>query len=216
MSAEPPLTPAAPAAPLPRLDGPDKVTGRARYVDDLVFPGLLHGLTIRSTVPRGRIRTIAYDPSIPWNEFTIVTAEDIPGANEVLLIVTDQPFLVRDEVRHDAEAILLLAHPDPEALRRAGRAITIEYDELPACLDVRLSGRPEYLQYGADNTFHRIDITKGDVEAGFEAMSTVGLGRQGQRRRAGARKGLGERRLGPGALLAESGPASLQRDDLLL
>lgn len=76
-------------------------------------------------------------------------------------------------VRHDSEAIVLLAHADKEMLRRAERAITIEYEELPACLDVRHSGRPEYLQYGADNTFSKIDIVKGDVEAGFEAADLI-------------------------------------------
>ena len=38
-----------------RKEGADKVTGAARYVDDLTFPGLLHGRTIRSTIPAGRI-----------------------------------------------------------------------------------------------------------------------------------------------------------------
>ena len=35
---------------MPRAEGVDKVTGRARYVDDLVFPGMIHGATVRSTV----------------------------------------------------------------------------------------------------------------------------------------------------------------------
>jgi CO/xanthine dehydrogenase Mo-binding subunit len=157
----------------PRLDGWDKVTGRAQYIDDIHFPGMWHGVTIRSTVPRGTIRAIRYDPALDWSEFVIVTAADIPGKNEVLLLTTDQPFLADGQVRHDAEPILLLAHPDREMLRRARNAITIEYDEQPACLDVRRSLRPEFLQYGADNTFHAIDIVKGDVDAGFEDADLI-------------------------------------------
>ena len=63
-----------------RKEGREKVTGRARYVDDLTFPGMLHGVTVRSSIPHGRIRGIRFGGTIPWHEFTIVTAADIPGA----------------------------------------------------------------------------------------------------------------------------------------
>ena len=64
---------------VPRREGRAKVTGRARYVDDLTFPGMLHGATVRSPVPRGRITTIAFDPAIDWSAFTIVGAADGSG-----------------------------------------------------------------------------------------------------------------------------------------
>ena len=38
--------------PVPRKEGREKVTGRARYVDDLSFPGMLYGATVRSPSPR--------------------------------------------------------------------------------------------------------------------------------------------------------------------
>ena len=66
-----------------RKEGREKVTGRARYVDDLAFPDMLHGVTVRSSVARGRILGIRFGEGIPWNEFTIVTAADIPGKNEI-------------------------------------------------------------------------------------------------------------------------------------
>lgn len=157
----------------PRLDGDDKVTGRARYVDDLPIQGLLHGRTIRSTIARGTILGIDFGPDIPWDEFTIVTARDIPGKNEILLITTDQPCLADGRVMHQAEPILLLAHPDREMLLKAEKAITIRYREEPACLDVRRSLNPDFIQFGSDNTFHSIDIVKGDVETGFEAADLI-------------------------------------------
>ena len=165
MNADPP--------PLPRLDGHDKVTGRARYIDDIRLPEMLHGATIRSTIARGRITGITFDPALDWSGFTIVTAADIPGKNEVLLLTTDQPFLADGHVRHHAEPILLLAHEDREMLRRGAAGITVTYDAEPACLDVRQALRPEFLQHGKDNTFHSIDIIKGDVEAGFEAADLI-------------------------------------------
>src|SRR6185503_19491331 len=102
-----------------------KATGAARYADDLVFPGMLFGRTIRSTIPCGRIRSIRhdFDPS----GFTIVDYHDVPARNVVDLIAQDQPFLVEREVRHMAEPILLLAHEDRSVLNAA--SVRIEYDE---------------------------------------------------------------------------------------
>ena len=44
-----------------RKDGADKVAGRAKYIDDLSFPGMIYGRTIRSSIPRGRITDIRID-----------------------------------------------------------------------------------------------------------------------------------------------------------
>src|SRR5262245_21145001 len=107
--------------PIPRREGRKKVTGAALYVDDLKFDHMLHGVTVRSSVPRGRIKKISLDQppataggsdSIPWNEFTIVSAKDIPGENYVALILNDQPYLADEFVNHQEEPILLLAHRD--------------------------------------------------------------------------------------------------------
>jgi CO/xanthine dehydrogenase Mo-binding subunit len=43
---------------VPRLEGRDKVTGHARYVDDMVLPGMLHGATVRSSIPRGKVKKV--------------------------------------------------------------------------------------------------------------------------------------------------------------
>ena len=65
---------------VPRREGPAKVTGHARYVDDVAMPGMLYGVTVRSPIARGVLRGITYGDSIPWQEFTIVTAGDISAA----------------------------------------------------------------------------------------------------------------------------------------
>ena len=107
---------------IPRTEGRVKVTGQARYVDDLALPGMLHGATVRSPTPRGLIRDIRYDPGIPWDEFIIVTAADIPGANVVALINDDQPYLADGRVNHAEEPVVLLAHRDRSLLEEARRA----------------------------------------------------------------------------------------------
>src|SRR5437763_3490054 len=93
-----------------RKEGVDKVTGAARYIDDLTFPNLLHGRTIRSTIPAGDILDVRFNfnPAV----FTVVDHHDIPGRNVVALIDDDQPSLAEHAVRHVAEPIVLLAHED--------------------------------------------------------------------------------------------------------
>src|ERR1700682_4334146 len=103
----------------PRKDGADKVTGRARYLDDLSFEGQLWGRTVRSHVPHGRIKSITWDPDFDWSDVVRVTAADIPGENIVHLIEDDQPMLAADLVRHREEPIALVASADREKLEEA-------------------------------------------------------------------------------------------------
>lgn len=153
--------------PVLRKEGIDKVTGRARYVDDLSFPGMLYGATVRSPISRGRIRGLRFGPGIPWDEFTIVTAKDIPGANCVALILEDQPYLAADVVNHAEEPILLLAHPDRYLLEEARRAITLDIEPLPAIFSIEDSLQQTEVIWGEDNVFKKFLIEKGNVDAAW-------------------------------------------------
>ena len=158
---------------VPRKEGRAKVTGLARYVDDLRLPGMIHGATVRSTVPRGRIRDIRFDPSLPWTEFVIVRADDIPGRNRVALIEDDQPCLASEVINHPEEPVLLIAHPDKSLLEEARRAIQIDVEPLPAVfsIDEALSGQT--VIWGDDNVFKRYEVSTGDTEAAFRNAATI-------------------------------------------
>src|SRR5687767_8393002 len=77
-----------------RKDGDAKVTGAAKYIDDLNFPAMIYGATIRSTIPRGRITSRRINLSA---DFIVADHRDIPGQNYVALIEPDQPCLAVDE-----------------------------------------------------------------------------------------------------------------------
>jgi CO/xanthine dehydrogenase Mo-binding subunit len=149
------------------------VTGAARYVDDLAFPGMLHGATVRSTAARGVIRAIRYDPSIPWDEFVIVTAADIPGVNRVALIVDDQPYLADERINHPEEPVVLLAHRDRHLLERARRSVTIDVEPLTPVFDIdeALAGRE--VIWGEDNIFKSYLVSRGNVEAAFREAPVI-------------------------------------------
>ncbi len=142
-----------------RKEGIGKATGRALYADDLSFPGMLYGRTIRTTIPCGRIvsRQLDFDR----DGFTIVDATDIPGRNVVALIEDDQPCLVERDVRHVAEPVLLLAHADRERLLQA--RVELEYERAVPVFDPETSPR----------AFKTIAIDKGDIGAGMQRATIV-------------------------------------------
>jgi CO/xanthine dehydrogenase Mo-binding subunit len=142
-----------------RKDGIGKATGRARYADDIVMPGMLHGRTVRSTIAHGTVRAIRLD--FDTTGFTIVDYRDIPGRNVVALIDDDQPFLVERRVNHMAEPILLLAHEDKEALLTA--KVHIDYDVAEPVLDPERSPK----------SFKDIHILKGGVDAALARADVV-------------------------------------------
>jgi CO/xanthine dehydrogenase Mo-binding subunit len=156
-----------------RKEGPEKVTGSAQYVDDLTFPGMLHGITVRSPLARGRIRAIHFRPDIPWNEFTIVRAADIPGKNCIALIIDDQPCLADEMVNHAEEPVLLLAHPDKYLLEEARRAVQIEIEPLPAVLTMEESLARNEIIWGSDNVFKSFLIEKGNVDEVWASADVI-------------------------------------------
>ena len=155
-------------ASVPRLEGRDKISGQARYVDDMKLPGMLYGATVRSRIARGRVRKINFGSGINWEEFVIVSPADIPGRNCITLIDDDQPCLADGVVNHPEEPLLLLAHPDRDLLPKAIEAITVEYDSLPAIFSMEESETLAQVIWGADNTFKSYLIEKGDVAAVWE------------------------------------------------
>ena len=158
---------------VPRLEGREKVTGQARYVDDMVLPDMLHGATVRSRIPRGKIKKITFGPEINWQEFVIVSAKDIPGKNCIALIEDDQPCLADGIVNHPEEPILLLAHPDRHLLPEAVEAVSIEYDPAPAIFTLEESENGHEIIWGSDNTFKTILIEKGSVESVWEKADYI-------------------------------------------
>ena len=143
-----------------RKDGDAKVTGAAKYIDDLSFPGMIYGATIRSTIPRGIIaaRTV----SLP-DDFIVADHRDIPGPNYVALIDPDQPCLAVDQIRHVAEPIMLVGHADKHALIDVQKRVAI----------AGIAGTPNYDPEKSDLCFKKISIDKGQIDRGFQISDFV-------------------------------------------
>lgn len=139
---------------VPRVDGASKVRGAAIYVDDMVVPGALHGATVRSAVPRGRLRGIKKDPGFDFTGVVVLTHADVPH-NTVALIEADQPILARDEIRHCYEPVALVACEDPVRLQRAVAAITVDVEPLPPVLTLDDALDCAHVIHGEDNVQKR-------------------------------------------------------------
>ena len=143
-----------------RKDGDAKVTGAAKYIDDLNFPGMIYGATIRSTIPRGTIA--ARNVSLP-GDFIVADHRDIPGPNYVALIDPDQPCLAIDQIRHVAEPIMLVGHADRHALIDVHKRVTIE----------GIAATPNYDPEKSDVCFKKIAIDKGQIDFGLQISDLV-------------------------------------------
>jgi CO/xanthine dehydrogenase Mo-binding subunit len=156
-----------------RKEGIEKLTGAARYVDDIAFDNMLHGLTVRSTVARGCIRAINFDLAFDWSQVVVADHRDIPGDNFVALIENDQPLLAVDHIRHAEEPILLIAAESRAIAYEAARHIKIEYEELPPILSIKEALAPSHPIYGSDNIFKRFLISRGDINEGFRSADRI-------------------------------------------
>jgi CO/xanthine dehydrogenase Mo-binding subunit len=124
---------------VPRLEGREKVTGRAEYTHLMRLPGMLHGKIFRSTVAHGRIKSIDTSAAkkIP-GVYRVITADDV-----VKVIPNpyygpafhDQPILAMEKVRFVGEPVAVVLAADPHIAEAATQAIVAEYEELPAVYD---------------------------------------------------------------------------------
>ena len=142
-----------------RKEGRAKVTGAARYVDDVRMPGMLHGRTVRAPIACGELVAVKGDLGAPG--LTSVSFRDIPGRNLVSLIAEDQPCLAEREIRHAEEPVILLAHEDREALLAA----RVE-------LECR-AGTPVLDPLASPRSFKDILIEKGDLARGFAEAALI-------------------------------------------
>ncbi|HKI00740.1 MAG TPA: xanthine dehydrogenase family protein molybdopterin-binding subunit [Thermoanaerobaculia bacterium] len=149
----------------PRPDGFAKVSGAARYVDDVSLPGMWHGATLRSPHPHARIRSIRFDPAAAPAGTVCITAADLPGPNGIQLLDDGWPILADGFALHVAEPVALVAAPTRLAARQALAAITVEYEPLAPVLTLE--------EAAALPPLYELRMESGDVEAAFAGADQV-------------------------------------------
>ena len=142
----------------------DHVTGSALYTDDLAgrFPGLLHAHPV--TAPHAHARVVALDPSAALAEPGVVRVlgpADVPGENQIGPARPDEP-LFPSEVMFHGQAVAWVLAESEESARRGAAAVRVEYQPLPATLDLEAAiAAGEFLT-------DPLRLSRGDAAAGLE------------------------------------------------
>jgi len=158
-----------------RKDAFDKVTGKARFVDDYKRGDELYAVTFRS--PRPHIKIISIDTEEAKKiegVAGVFTYKDIPGVNKVPLVFDDYPFLAEDVCKFYGQPIALVVAVSKEIARKALKKIKLKYKELPAVFDPLEAMKKDAPKiYGKDNVFRAYKIRKGDINRGFKEADVV-------------------------------------------
>jgi CO/xanthine dehydrogenase Mo-binding subunit len=120
---------------IPRVEGVDKVTGRARFAADFSLPGTLWATALYSPLAHARIVSIdtTRARAIPGVR-AILTGADFPGRLHGR-VLRDIPFLCAERVRFVGDRIAVVAAETKEAAEEAIATIEVEYEPLPAVFD---------------------------------------------------------------------------------
>ena len=181
------------ASAVPRRDGWEKVTGRARYAVDMVLPNMAHAAVVRSERAHAYITGIdRADAEAADGVIAVVTADDLGDLGRRFgHIVPDHAILAGGKVRYYGEPVAVVVAETPHRAADAAELVWVDYDDLPALTDAAgalvsdtLIHEQSYAEPGqaflgvaptpsADNVAHRDVLAWGDAEAALAGAATV-------------------------------------------
>ena len=160
-----------------RIDSIGKVTGKTRYVEDIVMPGMLYAAVLRS--PHHHARLLWLDIQTAEKATGVVrilTAADIPGENGLTGYSRDEPVLtpVGDTLRQIGAPIALVIADSPAHARQAVALIEASYEPLPHLFDADEALQPGAVQiYPRGNLLNSFSLAHGDLEAAWADSQTI-------------------------------------------
>jgi xanthine dehydrogenase molybdopterin binding subunit len=145
------------------------VTGESVYINDMDFGNqTLYGHVVYSKVAHAKILTVDVSEAVKIKGVKcILSHQDIPGENQMGPVFHDELCLADQEVNFIGQAILLIAAETKEQCREAEKKIIIEFEELPAILDLETAIKNNNLLQPARK------IESGDIQKGFEASAHI-------------------------------------------
>lgn len=166
---------------LPRVDAKDKVKGRALYTDDLLLPGMLCGMVLRSHRPHARILNIDTSKAMRLQGVkAVVTGEDTLKQKYGVISRSskymDEFPLAVDKVRFIGDEVAAVAAVDSDVALEALELIEVDYEELPAVFEpeeAQKPGAPQIHDHAPGNISREFHMTNGDVEKGFQQSDLV-------------------------------------------
>jgi xanthine dehydrogenase molybdenum-binding subunit len=160
---------------IPKLDAPDKASGKTRYIHDIEVSGALHAKILRSSEVHARIVSIDTSAAkrLP-GVHAVITAADVPWQRPIGVAKDHLP-LKTDRVRSLRDEVAAVAADTEEIAEEALKLIRVRYEPLPVLAstdDAQASGAPQLHEGHANNVAMTFDYAQGDVAQG-EAESDV-------------------------------------------
>jgi len=159
------------------IDSIKHVKGESLYIDDLpLIEGTLFGLVYDSPIARGKIKKLDFSEALKIEGVKrIITSKDIPGQNQIGLIIQDEQLFAESEVHFIGQPIALIVADNERIAKIAGKSIKIEIEELIPVTDAREAQKlgnlimpPRTFKLGdIENTWSKCEyIFEGQVESG--------------------------------------------------
>jgi 4-hydroxybenzoyl-CoA reductase subunit alpha len=161
-----------------RIDGMERISGRARYVDDLSLPRMVHGKFVRSPHAHARIDAIDVSGALATpGVVAVMTGDELPRTYGPIPVVQDEPALAVGKVRYAGEPVVCVVAVDERAAMAGCDAVRVSYTKLPAVFsaaDALAEGAPlVHETKKGTNVLRRVQQSFGDVDAAFAAADLV-------------------------------------------
>ena len=158
--------------PVDRQDAYGKITGKAKYVDDLKFPGMYYVQTVRIPVPHARIIKIDDSEALKLKGVVrVLTAKDVSGRNH---LPSDKPVLAADIVRCTGDGVAIVVAETKFLAVKAAKLVKVDYEELPGVFtpdEALAPGAP--VIHGDTNLAITHKTIKGDIVKGFAEADVI-------------------------------------------
>lgn len=156
-----------------RVDGLEKVTGRAKYTADFVIENALVVRPVWSKYPHALIKGIDKSVALRVDGVEcVITSEDIRGENQCGYYIDDQPFLATDKVRHVGDIVALVVARNEGAAWAGADAVVVAYEELPAVFEPKSALIGDFRIHGQKSPGD-VKIRKGDVDKAFAECDVI-------------------------------------------
>ena len=151
------------------VDAPLHVSGESHYVDDQVPPaGMLHLAVVGSPVAHGVLNEIDVRDALEHpGVIGVITANDIPGENQIGSVIPDEPLLAEGHVHFQGAPVALVVAENAAAARLGAEAVRVDVDPLPVTVDPRVAFADGQI-HGTSRVF-----ASGDVEAAWADCDVI-------------------------------------------
>jgi len=163
---------------IPKIDSYAKVTGAAKYADDMVLPRMAYGRILRSPHPHASIRRLDVSRARVYpGVLDVITGADLPHTYGIMPTTQDETPFAIDRVRYVGEPVAAVCAVDEETAEEALALIDVEYERLPSIASIEEAlAHPEnqlHDEVGRGNVMKEVHLEFGKVDEGFAEADLV-------------------------------------------